>query len=220
MVRIRRRRVGRRRVVALGWWDLVGSPRSVPWQRKTKAEEVRGRFAPGETATGLTTLAPGPAAPWSLAGRDAVGRRDAAAASLRAKGMDCGAGGSLIRGKNSLPAERSCQGQHQHHKHPTPMLTNHCNHCYPVQDPSSGSSLCKIGHPASNPLPGGIQVSAAFRGLDMVVLAWKGLHSVLQIAAYTRSMSTQHLSTKKAMHGPTGLHAGWGCRIRPTCMSQ
>lgn len=140
--------------------------------------------------------------PWSLAGRDAVGRRDAAAASLRAKGMDCGAGGSLIRGKNSLPAERSCQGQHQHHKHPTPMLTNHCNHCYPVQDPSSGSSLCKIGHPASNPLPGGIQVSAAFRGLDTVVLAWKGLHSVLQIAAYMRSMSPNISAQKRQCTAP------------------
>lgn len=31
LVWIRRRRVGRRRVVALGRWDLVGSPRSVPW---------------------------------------------------------------------------------------------------------------------------------------------------------------------------------------------
>lgn len=30
LVWIRRRRVGRRRVVALGRWDLVGSPRSVP----------------------------------------------------------------------------------------------------------------------------------------------------------------------------------------------
>lgn len=48
---------------------------------------MRGRFTAGETATGLTARGPGPAAPWGSAGRDAVGRRDAVAASLRVKGM-------------------------------------------------------------------------------------------------------------------------------------
>lgn len=33
LVRVRRRRVGRRSVVTLGWWHLVGSPRSVPCHR-------------------------------------------------------------------------------------------------------------------------------------------------------------------------------------------
>lgn len=38
LVWIRRWRVGRRCVVTLGRWDLVGSPRSVPWQRQEESK--------------------------------------------------------------------------------------------------------------------------------------------------------------------------------------
>lgn len=47
LVRVGRRRVGRRGVVTLGRWHLVGSPRSVPCQRQEGAQSGPGMAAQG-----------------------------------------------------------------------------------------------------------------------------------------------------------------------------